>query len=118
MDERILSWRLERVRTAVARQLEGHSAPLVRGSERIRDFRIAFWRSESHHDVFRLKDRVHPGTKEKREIERGQCALTDDNRMDEFDRDVLRIGSVRASPKCQQPPTSQKTVGHLPASQG
>src|SRR5471032_3319672 len=106
MDERILSGRLERVRTAVAWQLESHGAPQVRGSERVRDFRIAFGRSESHDDVLRLKNRVHPGTKEKGEIERGQCAFADDNRMDEFDRDVLRIGSVRASPKCQQPPTS------------
>jgi hypothetical protein len=38
--------------------------------------------------------------------------------MDEFDRDMLRIGSVRASSKCQQAPTCEKAGGHLAACHG
>ena len=33
--------------------------------------------------------------------------VSDDDRMNELDRDVLRIRGVRASSKCQQPPSSQ-----------
>ncbi len=36
--------------------------------------------------------------------------------MDELDGNVLRVGSVRTSPECQQPPAVEKTLGHLPAS--
>jgi hypothetical protein len=38
--------------------------------------------------------------------------------MNELDRDVLRIGSVRAAPECQQSPSSKETVGHFAAGRG
>src|SRR5665213_1156878 len=110
MDEGMLSGRLKRIGTAAAWQFECHRAAVARCSERFRDFRIAFGRAESHYDVFRLKNRIEPGTKEKRKIERGQGTLADDDRMDELYRDVLGVGCVRASSKRQQAAAFEETV--------
>ena len=46
---------------------------------------IAFGRAKSHHDIVGMKNGFQPGTKQDRQIERGQRALANDYRMNEFD---------------------------------
>ena len=82
------------------------------------DLRIAFGRTESHHDVFGMKDGFEPGTEQDRQIQSGQGALAHDHGMNEFHRDVLGIGGVRPAPEGQQAPTAQKSFRHLAAGLG
>ena len=57
------------------------------------------------------------GRNKKREIQRGQSTLADDDRMDELYRNVLRIGRVWSLAEGEEPAAPQETVGHLLASQ-
>ena len=49
------------------------------------------------------------------QIERGQRALADDYRMNEFDRDVLRIGRIGPSSERKQAAALEKALGHVAA---
>ncbi len=62
-----------------------------------------------------MTDGVEPWLHESREIERGQGALADDDRMHEFDRDVLGIGGAGAATKCEQAAPDKETLGHFTA---
>ena len=113
--ERILRGGIERVGAFHAGKSERHCILQVGLLQRGPDFGIAFGRTESHHDVFGMKNGFEPGTKQNRQIQRGQRALADDHGMNEFHRDVLRIGGVRAAPEGQQPSAAQKSFRHLAA---
>ena len=103
------------VRAFRAGQSEGHRILQVRLLQRGPDFGIAFGRTKSHDDVFGMEDGFQPRTKENGEIERGKRAFADDYGMNEFHRDVLRIGGVGSAPEGQQTAAAQKAFGHFAA---
>ncbi len=97
---------------------EGHGVARVRCLQRGPDFGIAFGRPKSHHDVFGPKDGFEPGPKENGKIQRRQRALAHNDRMNEFHRDMLRVGGVGSASKGQQPAAAQKAFRHLAAGFG
>ena len=58
---------------------------------------------------------MEPWLKGERKVERGKSALSDDDRMHEFHRDVLRVRRVRPAPEGQQAAAAEKTLGHFTA---
>ena len=74
-----------------------------RDVERILDQAVATRWAKPHDDVVGKQDGVEPAPELDRQVERRQCALADDDRVDELDRDVLRVGRVGAAPERQQP---------------
>ena len=106
---------IERVRAFHAGKSERHGILQVRQLQRGPDFGIAFGRTESHDDIFGMKNGFEPGTEQDRQIQRGKRALADDYGMNEFHGDVLRIGGVRPAPEGEQPPSAQKSFRHLAA---
>src|SRR4029077_16934137 len=108
----------DRVRAFESRQGEGHSPATPRGFERRPDFRIAFRGAESHNEISGSEYRIEPGTKLDGQIERRQGTFANDDGVNEFDRDVLRVGGVRSAPKCEQPAAPLEAFRHLTAGRG
>ena len=72
-----------------------------------------FGRSEAHDDIARAHQREPGRGRQHGKVQRGQRALTDDHRVDEFHRDVLRVGGVNAAAEGQQA-TAAKKSGPFP----
>ena len=118
MHEWVLDAGIQAVRAFHARQGKGHRI-LQMGLLQCRpDFGIAFGRTESHDHVFGAKNRLHPRTKKDGEIKRGKGALAHNYGMDEFHRNVLRVGGVGSASKGQQTATVKKSFRHLAAGNG
>jgi hypothetical protein len=79
-------------------------------------FGVAFRRSESHYDVAGGDNCLEPWLEKDGEIKRGQRAFANDYRMDEFDRNVLRVSGVGAASKSEQAAAAQESLGHFTAS--
>src|SRR5207253_558147 len=62
--------------------------------------------------VLRSRQRRHPVPRRQREVEGRQGPLADDHRMDELDRDMLRVGSVLVPSASQQPAAAQEALRH------
>ena len=116
--ERILRRGIERVRTLHARESERHRILQVGQLQRGPDFRIAFGRTESHHDIFGMKYGLEPGTEQNRQIQCRKRALADDYGMNEFHRNVLRVGGIGPAPEGKQAPSAQKAFRHFAAGFG
>ena len=106
---------IQAVGAFLAGQSERHRILQVRLLQRGPDFRIAFGRTESHDDIFGTEYGFHPGTEQNGEIQRGKRALAHDHGMNEFHRDVLRIGGIGSAPEGQQTSSAQKAFRHLAA---
>ena len=91
MNEGVANRCLQCIGTAWPGQSEGHCSANMRRIERGPNFRIAFGRTETHHNIFRAEDGVKPRLHESGEIECGKGAFAYDHRMDEFDGYMLRI---------------------------
>jgi hypothetical protein len=116
--EWVLRGGIERVRTFHPRESERHRILQVGQLQRGPDFRIAFGRTESHHDVFGMKYGLEPGTEQDRQIQCGKRALAHDYGMNEFHRNVLRVGGIGPAPEGKQAPSAQKSFRHLAAGFG
>ncbi len=91
MNERIFDGGLQGVGAARPGKSECHGSAFLSRFEDGPNFEIAFGRTEAHHDVFGTKNGIEPGAKHRGQIEGGQRALANDDGMNEFDGDVLRI---------------------------
>ena len=65
---------------------------------------------------FGPENALHPGAKQNREVKRGQGSLPHDNGVNELNRNVLGVGSVRPATEGEQAASSQKPFRHLSAS--
>src|ERR1700722_12269179 len=92
MDERVLSCRLERIRPAMAGQREGHRSACMSGLQSRPYLRIAFRRTEAHPNIFRTKNDLQPRANERRKVERRESPFADDDRVHEFNGNMLGIG--------------------------
>src|SRR5580693_1206303 len=62
-----------------------------------------------------MNNDIEPRLHERREIKSRKSSFANDDRMNEFDGDVLGIGRVRAASKGQETSATQKTLRHLAA---
>src|SRR5215813_12481129 len=68
---------------------------------------------KTHHDVGVADDGRQPATEGWREIEGGERPFSDDDRVNELHRDMLRIGRRRTASERQQSTAAQKSRGHF-----
>ena len=90
-------------------------SPLPRRPDRPLDGPVGLGKREAHHHVLGPQHDGQATFEVGAEVERGQGALADDHRVHELHRDVLRVGSRRTVPERQEPPSGEKTPGHLVA---
>jgi hypothetical protein len=118
MNKGVVRRGITEIGAASSGQCKRHGVTLACRVQNGPDFGIALWRAESHGDVVRLYERSQPRLEGKREIERRQRAFSNDDRMHEFDGDVLRIRGVRATAKSEEPAAAKKAFRHFAASFG
>jgi hypothetical protein len=118
VDEGILGYRVAEVGAFHTWQGKGHRFALARGVEGCPDFGITLGRTETHDYVVGLHQCFQPRLKGEGEIKSGKGAFAHNDRMYEFNRDVLRVGGVRSSSESQETATAKKSLGHFAAGLG
>ena len=112
MDEWIGCKRFNSVGAFRTGKSEGQGSSRLRKVESGADLIVSFRRTESHHDIFGMKNRFQPGPEEHGKIECRKCALADDHWMNKFHGDMLGIGGVGTAPEGKQTSSVEKALGH------
>lgn len=114
-NKRIVGDLRTRVRTRSPGQCYRQRADIVKTRQFRFDLPITPRWSESHNDVARADMSMKPPFKIRGDIQRRQRAFPHDDRMYEFDRDVLGVRRVRPAPEREKAPAGLESCGHLAA---
>src|SRR5271154_958584 len=116
MNERVRSECFDRIGAFNSGKREGQGISGMGELESGADLIVALRRSESHHDIFRMKNRFQPGPEKDGKIQCGKRAFPNDYRMNKFDRNMLSVGRVGTASECKQTTPCEEALGHGPAS--
>jgi len=73
----------------------------MRKLERRANLIVSLGRAESHHDIFKVKNRFEPRPEQDGNIQRRQGTLSNDNGMNKFYGNVLSVGGVGTASECE-----------------